>query len=142
MIGRDICQVAESYFCLPTKGCYFYFFLFGTQADRLLRLQQAAEFYLMQIVEIHTFVGIVSFNSKGEIRAQLRQINSDDDRKLLVSHLPSTVSAEAQTSVCSGLKKGFEVQLGTQCPNHHHFPFLHFIAKVPSDMGQSVTVWS
>ncbi|XP_042808411.1 calcium-activated chloride channel regulator 2 isoform X2 [Panthera leo] len=79
------------------------------EADRLLQLQQAAEFYLMQIVEIHTFVGIVSFNSKGEIRAQLHQINSDDDRKLLVSHLPSTVSAEAQTSVCSGLKKGFEV---------------------------------
>ncbi|XP_043431422.1 calcium-activated chloride channel regulator 2 isoform X2 [Prionailurus bengalensis] len=79
------------------------------EADRLLRLQQAAEFYLMQIVEIHTFVGIVSFNSKGEIRAQLHQINSDDDRKRLVSHLPSTVSAEAQTSVCPGLKKGFEV---------------------------------
>uniref|UniRef100_A0ABI7YNP1 VWFA domain-containing protein n=1 Tax=Felis catus TaxID=9685 RepID=A0ABI7YNP1_FELCA len=79
------------------------------EADRLLRLKQAAEFYLMQIVEIHTFVGIVSFNSKGEIRAQLHQINSDDDRKLLVSHLPLTVSAEAQTSVCSGLKKGFEV---------------------------------
>ncbi|XP_077627160.1 calcium-activated chloride channel regulator 2 [Crocuta crocuta] len=79
------------------------------EADRLLRLQQAAEFYLMQIVEIHTFVGIVSFNSKGEIRAQLHQINSDDDRKLLVSHLPTTVSAEAQTSICSGLKKGFEV---------------------------------
>ncbi|XP_073752480.1 calcium-activated chloride channel regulator 2 isoform X2 [Callorhinus ursinus] len=79
------------------------------EADRLLRLQQAAEFYLMQIVEIHTFVGIISFNSKGEIRAQLHQINSDDDRKLLVSHLPMTVSAEAETSICSGLKKGFEV---------------------------------
>ncbi|XP_027426018.2 calcium-activated chloride channel regulator 2 isoform X2 [Zalophus californianus] len=79
------------------------------EADRLLRLQQAAEFYLMQIVEIHTFVGIISFNSKGEIRAQLHQINSDDDRKLLVSHLPTTVSAEAETSICSGLKKGFEV---------------------------------
>nr|XP_003411253.1 calcium-activated chloride channel regulator 2 [Loxodonta africana] len=79
------------------------------EADRLLRLQQAAEFYLMQIVEIHTFVGIASFDSKGEIRAQLHQINSDDDRKLLVSFLPTTVSAEAETSVCSGLKKGFEV---------------------------------
>ncbi|XP_029805197.1 calcium-activated chloride channel regulator 2 [Suricata suricatta] len=79
------------------------------EADRFLRLQQAAEFYLMQIVEIHTFVGIVSFDGKGEIRAQLHQINSDDDRKLLVSHLPTTVSAEAQTSICSGLKKGFEV---------------------------------
>ncbi|KAK2506041.1 hypothetical protein MC885_001144 [Smutsia gigantea] len=48
-------------------------------ADRFLRLQQAAEFYLMQAVDIHTFVGIASFSSKGEIRAQLHQINSDDD---------------------------------------------------------------
>ncbi|XP_023595581.1 calcium-activated chloride channel regulator 2-like, partial [Trichechus manatus latirostris] len=63
----------------------------------------------MQIVEIHTFVGIASFDSKGEIRAQLHQINSDDDQKLLVSFLPTTVSDEAETSVCSGLKKGFEV---------------------------------
>nr|XP_020138353.1 calcium-activated chloride channel regulator 2 isoform X2 [Microcebus murinus] len=79
------------------------------EADRLLRLQQAAEFYLMQIVEIHTFVGIASFSSKGEIRAQLHQINSNDDRKLLVSYLPTTVSAGAEASICSGLKKGFEV---------------------------------
>ncbi|XP_019607311.2 calcium-activated chloride channel regulator 2 isoform X1 [Rhinolophus sinicus] len=79
------------------------------EAGRLLRLQQAAEFYLMQIVEIHTFVGIASFNSKGAIRAQLHQVNNDDDRKLLVSYLPATVSAEAETSICSGLKKGFEV---------------------------------
>lgn len=64
----------------------------------------------MQIVEIHTFVGIASFNSKGEIRAQLHQVNNEDDRKLLVSYLPATVSAEAETSICSGLKKGFEVQ--------------------------------
>ncbi|XP_014388247.1 PREDICTED: calcium-activated chloride channel regulator 2 isoform X2 [Myotis brandtii] len=79
------------------------------EADRLLRLEQAAEFYLMQIVESHTFVGIVSFNSNGEIRAQLHQINNDDDRKLLVSHLPATVSADPETSICSGLKRGFEV---------------------------------
>ncbi|XP_012516630.1 PREDICTED: calcium-activated chloride channel regulator 2 [Propithecus coquereli] len=79
------------------------------EADRLFRFQQAAEFYLMQIVEIHTFVGIASFSSKGEIRAQLHQINSDDDRKLLVSYLPTTVSAAAEASICSGLKKGFEV---------------------------------
>ncbi|XP_063113333.1 calcium-activated chloride channel regulator 2 isoform X2 [Cavia porcellus] len=79
------------------------------EANRFLRLKQAAEFYLMQIVEIHTFVGIASFNSKGQIRAQLHQINNDDDRKLLVSYLPITTSAEAETSICSGLKKGFEV---------------------------------
>ncbi|XP_053448780.1 calcium-activated chloride channel regulator 2 [Nycticebus coucang] len=79
------------------------------EADRLLQVQQAAEFYLMQIAEIHTFVGIVNFSSKGEIRAQLRQINTSDDRKLLVSQLPTTVSAGAEASVCLGLKKGFEV---------------------------------
>ncbi|XP_010387081.2 calcium-activated chloride channel regulator 2 isoform X3 [Rhinopithecus roxellana] len=79
------------------------------EADRLLLLQQAAEFYLMQIVEIHTFVGIASFDSKGEVRAQLHQINSNDDRKLLVSYLPTTVSAKTEVSICSGLKKGFEV---------------------------------
>ncbi|XP_017651902.1 calcium-activated chloride channel regulator 2 isoform X3 [Nannospalax galili] len=79
------------------------------EEDRFLRLQQATELYLMQIVEIGTFVGIVSFDSKGEIRAQLHQISSDDDRKLLVSYLPTTVSAESEMSICSGLKKGFEV---------------------------------
>uniref|UniRef100_A0A8C3X996 Calcium-activated chloride channel regulator 2 n=1 Tax=Catagonus wagneri TaxID=51154 RepID=A0A8C3X996_9CETA len=79
------------------------------EADRLLRLQQAAEFYLMHIIEVHAFVGIATFSGKGEIRAQLHQINSDDDRKLLVSHLPAAVSAEAEASICSGLKKGFEV---------------------------------
>ncbi|KAM8792145.1 calcium-activated chloride channel regulator 2 isoform 2-T2 [Rhynchonycteris naso] len=80
-----------------------------SSAERLLRVQQAAELYLMQIVEIHTFVGIVSFDSKGDIRSQLHQINNDDDRKLLVSYLPATVSAEAETSICSGLKRGFKV---------------------------------
>lgn len=73
-------------------------------------MQQAIEFYLMHIVEIYTFLGIVTFSSRGEIRAQLHQINSDDDRKQLVSYLPTTVSTEAETSICSGLKKGFEVQ--------------------------------
>ncbi|KAM6219950.1 calcium-activated chloride channel regulator 2 [Rhynchocyon petersi] len=79
------------------------------EANRFLQLQQAAEFYLMQIAEMNTLVAIVSFDSKGEIRAQLHQIKNVDDRKLLVSFLPTTVSAEAKTSVCSGLKKGFEV---------------------------------
>ncbi|XP_051021629.1 LOW QUALITY PROTEIN: calcium-activated chloride channel regulator 2 [Acomys russatus] len=79
------------------------------EADRLLRLQQAAGFYLMHVVEIHTFVGIVTFDSQGEIRAQLQQINSVADRRLLASHLPTTVSTETETNVCAGVKKGFEV---------------------------------
>ncbi|XP_004582137.2 calcium-activated chloride channel regulator 2 [Ochotona princeps] len=78
------------------------------EADRLLRLQQAAEFYLMQIVEIHTFVVIASFSSKGEIRLPLQQISSQDDRKRLVSSLPTAVAAEAEISICSGLTKAYE----------------------------------
>lgn len=65
----------------------------------------------MQVVEIHTFVGIVTFDSKGEIRAQLQQINSDNDRRLLVSYLPTTVSTEEETNTCAGVKRGFEVGL-------------------------------
>ncbi|XP_005081967.2 calcium-activated chloride channel regulator 2 [Mesocricetus auratus] len=79
------------------------------EADRLLRLQQAAELYLMQVVEIHTFVGIVTFDSKGAIRTQLRQISSDSDRRLLVSYLPTTVSPEEEMNACAGVKRGFEV---------------------------------
>ncbi|XP_006984807.1 calcium-activated chloride channel regulator 2 isoform X2 [Peromyscus maniculatus bairdii] len=79
------------------------------EADRLLRLQQAAELYLMQVVEVHTFVGIVTFDSKGAIRAQLQQINSADDRKLLVSYLPTTASTEEGVDTCAGIKRGFEV---------------------------------
>lgn len=84
-------------------------FFWGPKGDRLLRLQQAAELYLMQVVEAHTFVGIVTFDSKGEIRASLQQIYSDDDRKLLVSYLPTAVSTDAETNICAGVKKGFEV---------------------------------
>ncbi|XP_031231594.1 calcium-activated chloride channel regulator 2 isoform X2 [Mastomys coucha] len=79
------------------------------EGGRLLRLQQAAELYLMQVVEAHTFVGIVTFDSKGEIQAPLQQINSENDRKLLVSYLPTSVSTEAEASICAGVKKGFEV---------------------------------
>ncbi|KAM5256802.1 calcium-activated chloride channel regulator 2-like [Ctenodactylus gundi] len=79
------------------------------EADRFLRLRRAAEFYLMHVVELSTLVGIVSFSSKGTIRSQLHQVNNDRDRKLLASFLPTTVSPEAEASICPGLKKGFEV---------------------------------
>ncbi|XP_038167905.1 calcium-activated chloride channel regulator 2 [Arvicola amphibius] len=79
------------------------------EADRLLRLQQAAELYLMQVVEVRTFVGIVTFGSKGEIRAQLQPMNSDSDRRRLVSYLPASVSTEDEANTCAGVKRGFEV---------------------------------
>ncbi|KAK7814356.1 hypothetical protein U0070_027014 [Myodes glareolus] len=80
-----------------------------SEADRLLRLQQAVELYLMQVVEVRTFVGIVTFGSKGEIRAQLQQMNTDGDRRRLVSYLPTSVSTEEEANTCAGVKRGFEV---------------------------------
>lgn len=105
----------------PLLFCYF---LLGTKADRLLRLQQAAELYLTQVVEVRTFVGIVTFGSKGEIRAQMQQINSDDDRRRLVSYLPTSVSTEEEANTCAGVKRGFEVVYpGSQLPWRPSFSF-------------------
>ncbi|XP_027729752.1 calcium-activated chloride channel regulator 2 [Vombatus ursinus] len=79
------------------------------EADRLLRLHQAAEFYLLQVVEIHTYVGIVSFGSKGLVRALPRQIRNHKDRRQLSSALPTTVIANAGVDICSGLRMGLQV---------------------------------
>lgn len=97
---------STNHISLPLLFCSF---LLGTKADRLLRLQQAAELYLTQVVEVRTFVGIVTFGSKGEIRAQLQQMNTDDDRRRLVSYLPTSVSTEEEANTCAGVKRGFEV---------------------------------
>uniref|UniRef100_F7DXL2 Chloride channel accessory 2 n=2 Tax=Ornithorhynchus anatinus TaxID=9258 RepID=F7DXL2_ORNAN len=80
-----------------------------SEADRLHRLRQAAELYLLQIAESLSYVGIVSFNSEGRVRAQLSQITHDGVRRQLASHLPTTVTADKVASVCAGLKTGFEV---------------------------------
>lgn len=78
----------------------------------------------MQVVEIHTFVGIVTFDSKGAIRTQLRQISSDSDRRLLVSYLPTTVSPEEEMNACAGVKRGFEVEFPeAQLPSLSPLPF-------------------
>ncbi|CAM5135478.1 unnamed protein product [Eretmochelys imbricata] len=76
--------------------------------DRINRLRQAAELYLLQVVEDNSYVGIVTFNNKGEIRSQLRQIVNKDIRKELASYLP-TAAPTGGTNVCVGLQLGFEV---------------------------------
>uniref|UniRef100_A0A8C8RB38 Chloride channel accessory 2 n=1 Tax=Pelusios castaneus TaxID=367368 RepID=A0A8C8RB38_9SAUR len=72
------------------------------------RLRQAAELYLLQIVEDSSYVGIVTFNNEGEIRTQLLQIVNKDIRKQLASYLP-TAPPTGRTNICAGLQLGFEV---------------------------------
>ncbi|KAJ6656263.1 hypothetical protein lerEdw1_003919 [Lerista edwardsae] len=78
------------------------------EENRLSRMRQAAEVYLLQIVEENSYVGIVTFSNSGEVKSQLRQIISSDTRKQLASDLPSASSSE-RTNICSGLLLGLEV---------------------------------
>lgn len=72
-------------------------------------MHQAAEVYLLQIVEKDSYVGIVTFGHTAEIKSQFRQIMNYDVRKQLVSHLP-TVSSSEQTNICAGLLLAVKVK--------------------------------
>uniref|UniRef100_A0A8B9Q4W9 Chloride channel accessory 2 n=1 Tax=Apteryx owenii TaxID=8824 RepID=A0A8B9Q4W9_APTOW len=74
----------------------------------ITRLHQAAELYLLQIVEENSYVGIVMFSHIGEIKTHVRQIVSDDVRKQLASYLPAASGSE-RTNVCAGLQLASEV---------------------------------
>uniref|UniRef100_A0A669R8J9 Chloride channel accessory 2 n=1 Tax=Phasianus colchicus TaxID=9054 RepID=A0A669R8J9_PHACC len=73
------------------------------------RLHQAAELYLLQIVEENTYVGIVTFSDKGEIKTHVHQIVSDKARKQLASYLP-TAPGGKRANVCAGLRLACEVK--------------------------------
>ncbi|XP_066480672.1 calcium-activated chloride channel regulator 2-like [Tiliqua scincoides] len=78
------------------------------EKNRLRRMHQAAEVYLLQIVEQNSYVGIVTFGHTGEVKSQLRQIVHHDIREQLASDLPTASSSE-QTNICAGLLLGLEV---------------------------------
>uniref|UniRef100_A0A670YA91 Chloride channel accessory 1 n=1 Tax=Pseudonaja textilis TaxID=8673 RepID=A0A670YA91_PSETE len=75
--------------------------------DRIARLKQAAEVFLLQIIETGSWVGIVTFQSFATVPSGLQQIVSDNIRQNLVNVLPTT--AGGGTNICAGLRKGFEV---------------------------------
>ncbi|XP_069497828.1 calcium-activated chloride channel regulator 1-like [Ambystoma mexicanum] len=76
-------------------------------SDRMDRMYQAAELYLMQIIEHGAFVGIVTFESQAATSSALRQILNEKVRKKLVAALPKT--ALGGRNLCSALKKAFQV---------------------------------
>ncbi|KAK7814346.1 hypothetical protein U0070_027004 [Myodes glareolus] len=75
--------------------------------DRLNRLKQAAQYFLMQIIENGSWLGMVHFNNVATTKSELIQINSDADRNELRKLLPS--SSGGGTSICSGIRRAFEV---------------------------------
>nr|XP_016848679.1 PREDICTED: calcium-activated chloride channel regulator 1-like [Anolis carolinensis] len=76
--------------------------------NRLSRLIQAAKLFLLHIIEKGSWVGIVTFNSKGNIQAGLQRIFSDIEREGLTSHLPTTAAGDC--NICEGVNAAFQVK--------------------------------
>uniref|UniRef100_A0A8C3IPY6 VWFA domain-containing protein n=1 Tax=Chrysemys picta bellii TaxID=8478 RepID=A0A8C3IPY6_CHRPI len=75
--------------------------------NRINRLYQAAEIFLLQIIEMDSWVGIVTFHSTAQITCNLKQIVTENVRHDLTKCLPT--SAGGGTNICAGVYKGFEV---------------------------------
>ncbi|XP_053101852.1 calcium-activated chloride channel regulator 1-like [Hemicordylus capensis] len=90
--------------------------------DRINRLRQAAELFVLQIIEKDSWVGIVTFSNSATIKTGLQQITSDTVRHSLATYLPT--SAAGGTSICSGVRSGFQV----------------FLQKYPSTEGTEIVL--
>ncbi|XP_031231589.1 calcium-activated chloride channel regulator 3A-1-like isoform X1 [Mastomys coucha] len=78
----------------------------GNPITRLTLMNQAAELYLIQIIEKESLVGLVTFDSTATIQNNLIRITNDSSYLELSAKLPP--HAGGGTSICSGLRKGFE----------------------------------
>ncbi|XP_062835833.1 calcium-activated chloride channel regulator 1 [Anolis carolinensis] len=77
--------------------------------DRIYRLRQAGEQFLLQILETGSWAGIVVFNSQALTKTYLKQITGDSVRQTLSAYLPT--AAGGGTNICSGIREGFQVFL-------------------------------
>ncbi|XP_036611364.1 calcium-activated chloride channel regulator 1-like [Trichosurus vulpecula] len=75
--------------------------------NRLSNLVEAAELYLIQIVEMGSWVGMVTFDSDAEIQNNLTQIVPGNATQEIIERLPKV--ANGGTSICGGLRAGFQV---------------------------------
>ncbi|KAG9483189.1 hypothetical protein GDO78_009245 [Eleutherodactylus coqui] len=78
--------------------------------DRIARLYQASEVYIMQIVESGSHVGIVTFSDVATVQSQLVKIVDTFQREKLKQLLPKV--AGGGTTICAGVRSGFEVNKG------------------------------
>ncbi|XP_021052186.1 calcium-activated chloride channel regulator 3A-1-like [Mus pahari] len=78
----------------------------GSPITRLKLMNQAAELYLIQIIEKESLVGLVTFDSTATVQNNLIRIIDDSSYLAISTKLPQYASGG--TSICSGLKKGFE----------------------------------
>ncbi|NP_001267590.1 chloride channel accessory 1 gene 2 L homeolog precursor [Xenopus laevis] len=78
-----------------------------TSGDRIGRLYQAAEVFVMQIVEEGSHVGIVTFSTTTAVLSKLVQVIDDTQRNKLKRLLPKT--ATGGTDICKGIREGIKL---------------------------------
>lgn len=81
-------------------------------------MNQAAELYLIQIIEKGSLVGMVTFESFAKIQNYLTKITDDNAYQKITVNLPQV--AGGGTSICSGLREGFQVK--QKCFPKYHLP--------------------
>ncbi|KAM8789740.1 calcium-activated chloride channel regulator 1-like [Rhynchonycteris naso] len=74
--------------------------------DRLFRMNQAAELYLIQIIEMGSLVGMVTFDSLATIQNYLTKITNETAYQSITANLPPI--AKGGTSICRGLTAAFQ----------------------------------
>ncbi|KAE8610703.1 hypothetical protein XENTR_v10012210 [Xenopus tropicalis] len=87
-----------------------------TNANRITRLYQASEVYIMQIVEQGAYVGIVTFSNVAEIKSQLVKITDTFQRESLKLKLPTV--ATGGTNICAGVQQGLQVNRNLDQSTH------------------------
>lgn len=70
-------------------------------------MNQAAELYLIQIIEMGSLVGMVTFDSSAKIQNYLTKMTDENAYQHITANLPQV--ANGGTSICNGLKEGFQV---------------------------------
>ncbi|NXE75078.1 CLCA1 regulator, partial [Cochlearius cochlearius] len=75
--------------------------------NRLRHLRSAAQLFLLHVIEMSSWVGIVTFASYASEEAPLQQITNDAARQKLVQCLP--VIASGKTNICAGIHKGLKL---------------------------------
>uniref|UniRef100_A0A8C6RUI3 VWFA domain-containing protein n=1 Tax=Nannospalax galili TaxID=1026970 RepID=A0A8C6RUI3_NANGA len=98
----SLLRVSERFLCLVLD-------ISGSMAsaDRLNRMNQAAKYFLLQIIEDGSWVGMVHFNNVAYNKSELIQIKSNTERNKLLESLPTIASGG--TSICSGIRSAFKV---------------------------------
>ncbi|OCT82887.1 calcium-activated chloride channel regulator 1 [Xenopus laevis] len=87
-----------------------------TIANRITRLYQASELYIMQIVEQGAYVGIVVFSTVAETKSQLVKLTDTFQRESLKLKLPT--AATGGTNICAGVRRGLEVNRNLDQSTH------------------------